>query len=137
MGHFAGIKRPNFGTVSTGTLTASDLRESFLFELRQQRPLHDTSRELIRQLEEVPLDIVHEVSELIKELDKYAPHEFYFGGSDADVTDVGYWPRRYAGHGRDQRHKLMILVENDYLYRELTAQAPEGIHPHPRTLRTA
>lgn len=96
MGHFAGIKRPNFGTVSTGTLTASDLRESFLFELRQQRPLHDTSRELIRELSGVDFkdeDVeVSDVVRLIDELDKYAPSGFYFGPSLSDAADFGFWP---------------------------------------------
>lgn len=91
----ARFKRPNFGTVSTGTLKPEDLRESFLYELRQQRPLHDTSRALIRDLEACPQsDDTNEwdVLQLMRELNLYAPVGYVFGAYATDQADFGYWP---------------------------------------------
>jgi hypothetical protein len=124
MGHFAGIKRPNFGTVSTGTRKPLDLRESFLYELKQQRPLLSSSREIIRILEEETADIdsvESDVLVLIVELGKYAPAGYYFGASVSDSADFGYWPEDSA---QPEQHRTLRALtahwEIEYLYRELT-----------------
>jgi hypothetical protein len=123
----ARFHRANFGSISTGTLKNDDLAESFIYELRQQRPLHRNHRKLIRSIELDQRNLgsrwddvqgSEDVNELMDALNEYAPHGFYFGSHPGDGADFGFWleesfvdefdglkvsdtsevPARYSGH---------------------------------------
>lgn len=87
--------RPNYGTVSTGTLIPEDLLESFSYELGQQKPLHDQHRMLLRNIAHGIVKAARPVyvDRLISALNTYAPNGFYFGASETDPADFGFWPR--------------------------------------------
>ena len=103
-------KRQNIGSISHGTLINEDLIESFIYELRQQRPLSRQHRKVIRDVEKTMKDAgrlerLHAevlswgdvadssecVSELMDALDCYAPIGFYFGAHPGDGSDFGFW----------------------------------------------
>jgi hypothetical protein len=103
-------KRQNIGSVSHGTMINEDLIESFIYELRQQKPLSREHRKIIREIEKamnqsarlerlhgevLSWDDVAEsssyVQELMDALDCYAPTGFYFGAHPGDGSDYGFW----------------------------------------------
>lgn len=94
----ARFSRPNFGSISVGLTPdkhARALVDTFVYELRQQNPIHQTDRELLRTIEEAGTAFAVEKSfipELIHSLSRYAPKGYHFGPSDTDPTDFGYWP---------------------------------------------
>lgn len=93
--------RPNFGSISTGTLKSEDLIESFTYELQQQRPLHRRHRALIKDIKAAIArqgdryykhsDSMDAVAALIDALNEYAPEGFYFGAHPGDGSDFGFW----------------------------------------------
>lgn len=92
--------RRNIGSVSTATLREEDLIPSFLWELRQMRPLKRQHRQLIREIEsrmETPgyyesEDAGYDLNEgLFDALNEYALPYFYFGAHPGDGADFGYW----------------------------------------------
>lgn len=96
------FRRPNIGSISTGTLKPEDLIETFVYELRQQRPLHREHRAILRSVEgnmrrmKSPAYFTTEqprwdVDALIDALEAYAPEGFYFGSHPGDGADFGYW----------------------------------------------
>jgi hypothetical protein len=101
-------KRINIGSVSHGTLRSEDLIDSFIYELRQQKPLSRQHRKLLREIEKringsarmerlgfEPYfesdDASEDVNELIDALECYAPTGFYFGAHPGDGSDFGFW----------------------------------------------
>lgn len=94
--------RPNIGSISSGlspTKSPSPLAETFIYELRQQRPLHERDRVLLASLDDATEGgraqrIAHNkaIPVLIEALNRYAPKGYYFGPSESDPTDFGYWP---------------------------------------------
>jgi hypothetical protein len=105
------IKRPNYGSISTGVVKASALIETFSYELRQQHPLHQEYQHLLaaiatnnRSPKPVPAEQI--VARLISALNSYAPKGFYFGPSVTDSTDFGYWP--YSAEAADTLDGLEV-----------------------------
>lgn len=98
--------RPNFGSIGTqGYTTVASLIASFIGELRQQRPLHERHRVLLRDFDENRDFAEYAVDPatlpaLIHALSTYAPKGFHFGPSPSDSTDFGYWPDE--DHGRNE-----------------------------------
>lgn len=82
--------RPNMGSVIQGNNRADALVETFTYELRQQRPLHDKHRVMLSQISVVPL--TEAVPQLLIALNDYAPNGYYFGPSVSDDSDFGFWP---------------------------------------------
>jgi len=102
--------RINIGSVSHGTLLNEELIESFIYELRQQKPLSREHRKLIRDIQKTMseaerVERLHSevlswadmaessaaVDELIDALNFYAPLGFYFGAHPGDGSDFGFW----------------------------------------------
>jgi hypothetical protein len=88
--------RPNIGSISTGlapTKHPQALIDTFIYELRQQHPLHEIDRELLSSLDVgVAFDSITIIDRLVSALSNYAPKGYYFGPSASDSTDFGYWP---------------------------------------------
>ena len=84
----------NIGSVSSGTLRNEDLLDTFLDvlkdEARQQRRYKEF-RKLIKECEECPRYIGDAVDELIDALNELSPPYFYFGTSEGDGADFGWW----------------------------------------------
>lgn len=90
------------GTISHATLRTEDLCVSFSDELKRCAPDHD----LVKEAEAIQtlwaagwLDIYdnERVSELVNELlpdalNEYAPPYCYFGNTEGDGSDFGFWP---------------------------------------------
>lgn len=88
--------RPNIGSIGTaGYRDDKSLAQSFIGELRQQQPLHESDRSLLRKIDDFgtafgyPPDII---ANLVHALSRYAPKGYHFGPSDSDPSDFGYWP---------------------------------------------
>jgi hypothetical protein len=88
--------KATFGSISTCTLRSEDLIPTFCDELRALRgsvPLElwrDAQRCMRNQ--QVMDDIGSEVvSDLIDELQNFAPPYGYFGANDGDGADFGFW----------------------------------------------
>jgi hypothetical protein len=94
----------NIGSVSTGTMLASDLIPMFISELKRQKPLAQRHRRLIREINTrmEGTDLVREdyfgaedsgfdLEELTDALNEYAPTGFYFGSHPGDGADYGWW----------------------------------------------
>lgn len=95
----------NFGSLSHGTLLASDLIPAFVSELRDRVTYDDDLDELalgIDWLEKLGIDEVTDafygsefalalVDRLIDELNEGLPPFVYFGAHPGDGSDFGYW----------------------------------------------
>lgn len=93
-------KKVNQGSVSTATLRTEDLLSTFLWELKQQRPLRREHQRLVSRIEsaiesqgayEATEEAIEDVSDLEDALDDYAPEYFYFGSHPGNGADFGYW----------------------------------------------
>jgi hypothetical protein len=93
-------KRSNIGTVSHGTMKASDLVPAFIYELRAQTPTRRAHLSLCARIEkaidscadyDLSEDIDFDLEELFDALNEYAPEGFYFGAHPGDGADFGFW----------------------------------------------
>lgn len=100
----ARFNRPNIGSIGTqGYTTGASLVASFIGELRQQQPLHQRDKELLRAFDENKLAsplVGKSIAVLVEALARYAPKGYHFGPSTSDPTDFGYWPDEE--HGRNE-----------------------------------
>jgi hypothetical protein len=89
------------GTISHGTLRTVDLLSSFAAEL--ERIGHEDDSDLIAEaraaVERIGVESIHEtesdsdlVSELQDRLNDRAPAGLYFGNTEGDGSDFGFWP---------------------------------------------
>jgi hypothetical protein len=93
------MKQINCGTVSSGTMLASDLIPSFCYELRNQRPCRRAHLALLREIEARmesegyydSEDAGFDLESLFDALGDYAPSWFYFGAHAGDGSDYGFW----------------------------------------------
>lgn len=101
------FQRPNIGSIGTaGYQTQRSLIDSFIGELRQQQPMHQTDRELLRSLDEQGTAFgkaPDTLPVLIHSLSRYAPKGYHFGPSDSDPTDFGYWPNEDTDRNEGSR----------------------------------
>ena len=98
----------NIGSISSGTLRTQDLLESFLWDLRHQKPLQREHRKLCTRIQEKLDKALNgefgeqdayftdetadwDLEELTNALQEYAPAYFYFGTHPGDGADFGYW----------------------------------------------
>jgi hypothetical protein len=99
----------HIGTISHGTLANGDLIISFADALRGIEFIDNTTRRYIAEADAIQVlysagwnDIYdHEMaeellSELISLLNVYAPPYTYFGNTDGDGSDFGFWPSEDA-----------------------------------------
>ena len=100
------MKYASLGSISSGTLLAADLLETFADELEDhvQRNAEEWCSDAGRRARDAYMNLVHEAreidpeeaSELIGELQdalgKFAPPYTYFGTHEGDGADFGYWP---------------------------------------------
>lgn len=97
--------RPTIGTISHGTLRTDDLMISFADELRRIAPDHD----LVKEADAVQTlwaagwlnvyegEEAHELVDLLQdELSANAPPYCYFGNTEGDGSDFGFWPSMEA-----------------------------------------
>lgn len=90
--------RPNLGSISTGLVPSEhpySLIGTFVYELLQQRPLHERDKALVAAVDSPQLDkkaAIALIPSLIEALNHHAPKGFYFGPSESDPTDFGFWP---------------------------------------------
>lgn len=93
--------KPSIGSISHGTLRAEDLAVSFADELRRMAPEHDRVKEAdaVQTLWAAGWNDIYDderVSELVNDLqdalNEYAPPFCYFGNTDGDGSDFGFWP---------------------------------------------
>jgi hypothetical protein len=93
--------KPSIGTISHGTLRAADLLEAFADELDRIEPDHDLADEARAALTLMNagwtrLEALDETSELVNALQdalsEHAPPYCYFGASEGDGSDFGFWP---------------------------------------------
>lgn len=93
-------KKINIGSVSSGTLRAKDLIQTFIWEIRHQEPTKRAHIKLCNEIERrfESDETVHEtIDELIDALNEYAPPYFYFGAHPVDGADFGFWlPEGFA-----------------------------------------
>ena len=96
--------RPNIGSIGTVGLTAEHhtqaLVDTFVYELRQQQPLHQTDREFLREYDAGEWALEDVIKALVGKLNRYSPKGYHFGVSESDPTDFGYWPDEE--HGRNE-----------------------------------
>ena len=89
----------NIGSVSRGTTRECDLIPEFLWELKQQSPLHREHRRLVGDIESrmeaddyyESDDAVYDLEALFDALGAYAPDFMYFGAHPGDGSDYGFW----------------------------------------------
>ena len=101
------MNKIKIGTVSHGTLRSEDLIETFSWELRHLAVLPtqnvgntkllreaDAWLEVTEAGEDGPYDELGSelVNDLIDALNELAPNGLYFGASDGDGADFGFWP---------------------------------------------
>jgi hypothetical protein len=94
--------KARIGSISHGTLLASDLIISFADELRLYAPDHDRVKEAdaVQTLWASGWTDIYDQSEQINELvndlqdalNEYAPPYCYFGNTEGDGSDFGFWP---------------------------------------------
>jgi hypothetical protein len=84
--------RPNIGSITQGINKASILADTFICELRKQKPLHDKHRAMLARTEYQRTPLAELVPQLIIALNDYAPEGYYFGPSTSDDSDFGFWP---------------------------------------------
>jgi hypothetical protein len=124
------LRKASPGTISHGTLKTEDLLGSFASELEhnvqrnaeawcsdegwcvrnrllnlvnraREYDIGPTGGKLLRSArEELAVDLV---SELIDELQAFAPKDHYFGAHSGDGSDFGYWMSEEAPDGDDAR----------------------------------
>lgn len=87
---------PTIGTVSHGTLRSEDLVETFLDELCRVAPgkygaLKREARQFLR-LDLDDADGSEIVNDLQDALSEHAPPFLYFGTTEGDGSDFGWWP---------------------------------------------
>lgn len=101
----ARFHRPNIGSIGTaGYRDAHSLFGSLVGELRQQQPLHESDRTLLRDIDSLsPQAYAHTVPALIHALSRYAPKGYHFGPNDYDTSDFGYWPDESGGRNEGSR----------------------------------
>lgn len=89
------MRKIHLGTVSWGTLRSEDLIPRFVEELRRIRgSLPKTIYNIFRIWENGNLSSAEEsefVDELVTTLDGYAPPYCYFGTTEGDGADFGFW----------------------------------------------
>lgn len=95
----------HLGSISEGTLRDEDLIDTFASELRS---LYEATRtripphvkKLLAEAEVLDYgetdDLSEVVSELSQELEHFAPPYAYFGASEGDGADFGFWISQYA-----------------------------------------
>lgn len=90
--------RPNIGTVYMGALDPYQMLETFAYELRKQRPLHDDHRRILDAYKQCPnikewpvvaWSLLYGMSDA---LNTYAPKGFYFGASETTKGEYGFYP---------------------------------------------
>jgi hypothetical protein len=93
------------GTISHGTLRAADLLESFADELARLEPgndLVDEARAVITLDRAGWSNLVDSeeasdlLTSLVDALNEHAPAYCYFGTTDGDGSDFGFWPSMEA-----------------------------------------
>ena len=92
-------RNTNIGSISSGTMRKEDLIPTFLYELRNRKPLRREHRTLAREIEErIELEDYYESEEstydlesLFDALGEYSPEYFYFGSHPGDGSDYGWW----------------------------------------------
>jgi hypothetical protein len=93
------MRNHNIGSVSSGTMLASDLIPCFLWELERQRPLRRIHGRLLREItarmgtaDYFDRDDCNEdLDELFTALDAYSPEGFYFGAHPGDGACYGWF----------------------------------------------
>lgn len=115
----------NIGTVSYGTLRDEDLIESFASELASLYRYTNTRmpphvKKLLAEVDGLDFDGEDDdgpethgeiVNELMQELEHFAPPFGYFGSSEGDGADFGFWISPDAI--RDAIHDGDLLVQDD------------------------
>lgn len=118
---------PSIGSVSTGTLRDADLLASFADELesfhyRRYAKLISEARSLLdNDPDGIASDVVNELRDA---LDECAPSYLYFGASEGDGADFGWWPAmdsindlpRFAdtGEAASERYSGDFAVVSDH-----------------------
>ena len=127
-------RKATIGSISSGTLRDQDLLEAFAGELARLEPTFGgqpsgPSTELIYEaLELFELldddDLIGKprgeaemraseiIAELSDALDEYAPPYCYFGSTEGDGAEFGFWPA-IEGLEEDARHQDGVLKVND------------------------
>jgi len=115
-------KYANIGSISSGTLRPEDLVDAFASELAALYKYTNTRmpphvKEMlatIDKLDEIDFedgDADEFVEELAQELEHFAPPFAYFGASEGDGADFGFW---ISGDSlRDAIHDGEVLVQDD------------------------
>jgi hypothetical protein len=104
------MKYGTIGTISHATLRTEDLLEAFASELEYQvqrnaaewcsdkgRKQRDAYLKLVAEAEEIDVDsddACELVNELSDALEDFAPPYCYFGNTEGDGSDFGFWPSR-------------------------------------------
>lgn len=99
--------KPTIGSISHGTLKTDDLLEAFGWELQHIESVTAEHLELARKARELShaysfasdditagdedhaADLVHDLQDALQE---YAPPFCYFGSTEGDGSDFGFWP---------------------------------------------
>jgi hypothetical protein len=99
------LKNSNIGSVSSGTMLASDLIPAFVSELERQKPLRREHRKRLTRiqrwmdrpnyytanLEGAETEATYDLKWLFEALNEYAPTGFYLGSHPGDGADYGFW----------------------------------------------
>ena len=107
------------GTISHGTLRDEDLLEAFADELERldgtsgAAKLIDDARETLATLEDggEAEDAPEIVNDLIDALNEHAPPYCYFGATEGDGSDFGFWPSMESLE--EDVHNASVLKMND------------------------
>ena len=91
-------RKPQIGSISTGTLIPHELCDAFASELAYLLGTSATpdQRELLEAVDAMTGDDLEECDDLLeaitRELEDLAPEASYFGARDGDGADFGFWP---------------------------------------------
>lgn len=88
------IKKPQIGSIISGTLREEDLLEAFANELESLSDAEQNLKLIIYARAIDPNDMMTPtvVEDLSSALDSLAPSYMYFGALEGDGSDFGFWP---------------------------------------------